>query len=204
MPQLQNPTPFGAVAAGKEVATIAAPLLTAAALSLSGVVASVEPKYFKWPGATLLALILASLLLLASIELHFHGRQYLYSRADMEDWLAPGELVPENPLYRHYCIWQSKDFIHGSRLNELSALCFNLGVLLLGVGVAIVLVPADSTHDVGWRWAAFALAMAGIVLDALWTGYLYLTRASLVKQRLFVKSAINIGKPQEPPAEEES
>ncbi|MFC4906069.1 hypothetical protein [Actinomadura gamaensis] len=182
MPRLEKPTPIGAIAAGKDMITVAAPLLTAAALTLSGIVASVEDKYFRWPGVTLLALVLASLLLIASIELHFHARQFLYSRAEMEEWLE-NEVIDGGLMYPVYCAWHDEDFKHGCRYKGWSVGCFNLGALFLGLGVAIALVPMADTRESGWRWGAFTLVLGGTILEACWVLYLYWHRYRLVKDR---------------------
>lgn len=183
MPQPRNPVPIGDIAAGREVITIAAPLLTAAALSLSGIVASVEPRYFKWPGVTLLALILASLLLLASIELHYHARQFLYSRAEMDDWL-PRDLSVNSRLYRQFCICQNEDFLYGSKFNARSAGCFNAGLVLLGVGVAIALAPPAHAAESEWRWTVSVLVFAGVLLDTAWTVRLYSRRNRNMREHI--------------------
>ena len=85
---------FGAAA--KEAHFIAAPLLTAAALSLAGVVAGADDA-FRWPGITLLLLVATSMTLVASIQMSYYALQFKFTEAERKErqkargWTEPTE-----------------------------------------------------------------------------------------------------------------
>ncbi|TDB97628.1 hypothetical protein [Actinomadura sp. 7K534] len=166
------PTPLGYAEAAKEVRTIAAPLLTAAALSLTGVVAAANDENFRWPGLTLLVLVIASLLFVASMQLHFYARQYLYSIADIEDWYGSRISGEEPNLYEALLAQQGDDFGKWRRFNNGATNSFNAGTLLLASGIALALIPQVG-REMEWRWSAVALLVACTVIDLIWIVYLY-------------------------------
>jgi hypothetical protein len=172
MTTLGRPQPLGKGEAAKEAHSIAAPLLVAAALSLAGVVAGASPKTFLWPGPTLLVLVATSLALVASIQLHYHARQYYYSRQEIDDWAGP-EIDRQTAAYRLLCIWQGDDFATWRRFIRWSALCFNAGTLMLGIGVSLALAPPSNSEQAVWRWVAVVMVLLCTLTDAVWTLRLY-------------------------------
>ncbi|MGK3941376.1 hypothetical protein ABK046_23430 [Streptomyces caeruleatus] len=67
--------------AAKEAHFIAAPLLTAAALSLAGVVAGADDE-FRWPGVTLFLLVATSMALIASIQISYYALQFKFTEEE--------------------------------------------------------------------------------------------------------------------------
>lgn len=118
---------------------VAAPLLTAAALSLAGVVGGADTQ-FRWPGPILLLLVVASLTLIASIQLSYHARLFLYSHGDLVGWLS-SEYVDSHKIH----LWkkQKEDQQRWQKYNKPTVVCFNAGTVLLGLGIAAALVPPD-------------------------------------------------------------
>ncbi|WP_208778537.1 hypothetical protein [Streptomyces griseorubiginosus] len=163
------PIPLGYGPADAMALFIAAPLLTAAALSLAGVVGGAED-HFRWPGPILLLLVVAALTLIASIQLSYHSRLYLYSHADLVDWLS--ETYVENNkawLYPQ----QVDDQATWKRYARKAVWCFNLGTLLLGLGIAAALVPPACATQTAWRLSAAVVTLVATVLDGVWIGSLY-------------------------------
>ncbi|GAA2872000.1 hypothetical protein [Nonomuraea rubra] len=177
---LQHPFPFAYAYAAKEVQTIAAPLLTAAALSLAGVVAGASSKTFLWPGPTLLLLVAASLLLVASIQLHYHSRQYLYTCADIEEWV-PEDISPavRAKLYE----WQGDDFSTWMVFHNRAVHCFNTGTVFLGIGVAAALWPPEEGTQATWRTVAAIMVLLGVAVEVGWMAHLYSRSGSLEEKR---------------------
>ncbi|MFF3563314.1 hypothetical protein ACFYXS_25025 [Streptomyces sp. NPDC002574] len=182
MVNLMQPIPLGYGRAAKEAQSIAAPLLTAAALSLAGVVAGADGAAFRWPGITLLVLVTTSVALVASIQLSYHARQYLYSRQDIDDWYQP-EYRTDTPAYDLLCDWQLKDYRKWARFNRRGLACFNAGTILLGAGVALALLPPEIGRQAEWRWAAAAIVIAATIADMAWTFYVYRRTRELEAQR---------------------
>ncbi|MEU6350042.1 hypothetical protein ABZ896_12010 [Streptomyces sp. NPDC047072] len=148
---------------------VAAPLLTAAALSLAGVVGGADD-HFRWPGPILLLLVISALLLIASIQLSYHSRLYLYSYADLVDWLSEG-YVGKNFASLH--AKQERDHAKWKTYARAAVWCFNLGTVLLGFGVAAALVPPPGAVQSPWRWAAAIVAFVATALDTVWIARLY-------------------------------
>ncbi|MDX2710024.1 hypothetical protein PV350_45670 [Streptomyces sp. PA03-6a] len=171
---LGRPKPLGFGQAAQEAHSIAAPMLTAAALALAGVVAGADPTFFLWPGPTLLVLVAASLSLVASMQLHYHARHYYYSPQDIEAWYGPdAHRSKQYPALRvtqrlHFEIWERYIF--------WAILSFNAGTSLLGLGVSLALAPSDAGPQAAWRWVAFAMVLLCTALDVLWIAHLYRLR----------------------------
>jgi hypothetical protein len=159
--------------AGAMALFVAAPLLTAAALGLAGVVGGADDE-FAWPGPILLLLVVASLTLIASIQLSYHGRIYLYSYDDLVNWLS-SEYVDTRKVE----LWQEQkaDQAKWRKYNTAAVHCFNAGTVLLGLGVAAALVPPECSRQPEWRWTAAGIVLAATVVDGFWVTYLRLSVA---------------------------
>jgi hypothetical protein len=172
MPGLRRPPYFGLPAASKDAHTVAAPLLAAASLSLAGVVAG-APNQFRLPGPTLLVLVTSSLLLIASIQFFYHSRRYLYSRAEIDDWLPP-KFADEKPdEYQELLTKQGDDYDRWLTFHNPAVHCFNLGTLVLGLGMTLALWPGQGHEQATWRIVAAWMVAVALAADALWVLYLY-------------------------------
>lgn len=185
MALLRAPVPLGYGHASKEAHSIAAPLLTGAALALAGVVAAADKdkKVFYWPGVSLLMLVATSMALLASIQLHYYSRQFLYSRQDIHDWYdlddSPGHQAQVVELYG----WQGDDYGKWERSNDWAVHCFNTGTVLLGLGVVTVLIPPDGGQQAFCRWLAAGLVLLCTVAEVAWTLAIYRKNTQLREER---------------------
>ncbi|MEU6145477.1 hypothetical protein ABZ848_34660 [Streptomyces sp. NPDC047081] len=156
---------FGAAA--KEAHFIAAPLLTAAALSLAGVVAGADDE-FRWPGVTLLLLVATSMTLIASIQISYYALQFKFTAEDREtrrsarDWAKP----TEDELK---VILRESQIAYEDNL-RYAGVVFNCGTLMLGLGIAAALVPPPcGDHDqTWWRIASAILVLVCTVADGIW------------------------------------
>ncbi|MHC3468230.1 hypothetical protein ACYF6T_05920 [Streptomyces sp. 7R007] len=158
------PRPLGYGPADAMALFVAAPLLTAAALSLAGVVGGADT-HFRWPGPILLLLVIAALVLIASIQLSYHARLYLYSYDDLVNWYS-GQYVERHK----WALWekQQRDHDDWKKYNIAAVLCFNAGTLLLGLGIAAALVPPDDGLQAGWRWTAAVVVLLATIADGIW------------------------------------
>ncbi|MEU0406980.1 hypothetical protein ABZ307_04015 [Streptomyces griseorubiginosus] len=181
-----NPKPRGYGQADAVALFIAAPLLTAAALSLAGVVGGADDE-FRWPGPILLILVVAALLLVASIQFNYHGRLYLYSFEDLENWLSP-DYVKRDARNLHD--EQRRDQEKWKKFNTRAVRCFNTGTLLLGVGIAAALVPPICSRQPEWRWSAAVIVLVCTVIDGFWIVFLQLKvshKPSRILRRLGIR-----------------
>lgn len=168
---------LGYDAAIKEAHFIAAPLLTAAALSLAGVVGGADDR-FLWPGPTLLLLVATALTLLGSIQLSYYARQFLFTYRELEQhrvdhadmWHGKegdpelrAELLPIYTQARHRYRRFARYAVHS----------YNAGTLLLGLGIAAALAPPSDGKQVLWRWVAAGLVTVCTFVEALWIRHMY-------------------------------
>ncbi|WP_063749744.1 hypothetical protein [Streptomyces xylophagus] len=197
MALLRAPVPLGYGHASKEAHSIAAPLLTGAALALAGVVAAADKdkKIFYWPGVSLLMLVATSMALLASIQLHHYSRQFSYSRQDIHDWHDLDDSPADEALLTQLYAWQGDDYGKWARNNDRAVHCFNAGTVLLGLGVVTVLIPPDGGQQAPCRWAAAGLVLLCTVVEVAWTLAIYRKTTQLRRERGSVLSAI--AKPRE-------
>ncbi|MFD3931161.1 hypothetical protein [Streptomyces sp. NPDC058614] len=159
-PNWQGPARPGYAEASAAAHFVAAPLLTAASLSLIGVI-SADKDNFGWPGVALLLLVLATVFLMGSIQLAFNARKHLYSRQHLIDWYGE-EAVEESEVLRTQ---QSNDRLLWDSKIPRAVNWFNAGTIVLGLGVAATLVPTSESPQYPLRWAAAGLALAGIALE---------------------------------------
>ncbi|MDN3024468.1 hypothetical protein [Streptomyces sp. S.PB5] len=151
--------------ASKEAHFVAAPLLTAAALSLAGVVAGADTA-FRWPGATLILLVITAMTLIFSMQLAYNARVYLFTYSEVKDHYdgLPKATATEKRMREEYTdarrIWRSRltPAVH----------TYNVGTLLLGAGVAASLVPPDGGEEAPARWTAAAIVFIGTIADGIW------------------------------------
>ncbi|MEV0737242.1 hypothetical protein AB0I51_14980 [Streptomyces sp. NPDC050549] len=146
---------------------IAAPMLAAGAVTITGVVAADEVK-FRWAGVAMLCLTLAAVSLIASVQFGFRARSYHFSQEELERWVADTDAAD------HYRDRANRDRAIGTARNmwrkkvRSAVYTYNFGTVLLGVGLAVALVPKSGSAQPGVRWAAAALALLATVGEAVW------------------------------------
>ncbi|MFD4503286.1 hypothetical protein [Streptomyces sp. NPDC058457] len=163
-----KPPPLGIGAATKEAHFVAAPLLTAAALSLAGVVGGADDE-FRWPGPTLLLLVVTALTLIFSMQLAYNARTFLYSRQDLVDDLAEGEGGPPSDAYVGEMFANAQ--ARWRRENRHAVIVYDLGTVLLGLGIAASLAPPECGKQAAWRWTAAAVVLVCSLADGAWAAF---------------------------------
>ncbi|WP_320778175.1 hypothetical protein [Streptomyces sp. CRN 30] len=116
-------------------------------------------------------LVIAALSLVASIQLAYHARLYLYSYDDLTCWLGPEYVADKSSALKSK---QQQDQVVWKRYQVRAVHAFNLGTLLLGLGIAAALVPPDGGRQVEWRWTAAAVVLTATLVDGVWVTYLQL------------------------------
>ncbi|MGA5501930.1 hypothetical protein [Streptomyces umbrinus] len=144
---------------------MAAPLFTAATLSLAGVVAGADTE-FRWPGPTLVLLVTTAMTLIFSIQLSYNARDYFYTFQELQEWFkGQGDgSAPDSHVREQYRFAQRT----WRRRNNVAVAFYDIGTLLLGTGVAVSLVPPDSGKQALWRWIAVGIVLAGTIADGVW------------------------------------
>jgi hypothetical protein len=124
------------------VGTVTLPLLAGFSIT-AVVVVSDDAGNFRWPGATILALSCAALVLVAAVQCAYHAHVYLSNK---------------DPDYEKGLSW-------ARRTRRL----YDAGLLAVLVGVALVVVPYRATDvQAGFRWVAFSLACATFLGELVW------------------------------------
>ncbi|MFF7978020.1 hypothetical protein ACFZDK_02670 [Streptomyces sp. NPDC007901] len=154
------PYPLGYAEATTSTQTVAAPLLSAAALSLVGVII-VDSTKFRWPEVTLLLVVASSISLIASIQIGADARKYLYNRATIQDWYTDEQAKRSAALAKH-----SEHFIQWRVRNRRAVVAFNAGTTLLILAVSSALFPRDNHAVV--RWIASGMTLASALVEAWW------------------------------------
>ncbi|MBL1110155.1 hypothetical protein JK361_37310 [Streptomyces sp. 5-8] len=170
-----RPRPIGDPQAAEQAYFVAAPLLAGAAVATVGVLGA-DGAQFRWPGPAMLCLTLAAIALIGSIQTAFRARSYLYSPAELRDWWE-GEQAPSDEVLQQEQRW---DFAQWRLWVNRAALVYNLGIVLLGCGVAGLLAPpagASEAHA-GVRW----LAAGATVLGTGWE-LIFMARQLMARRR---------------------
>ena len=148
---------------------VAAPLLAGFSITTTAAVAA-SSSSFRWPGAALLSLTLASILLVTSLQLGFHARQHLYSPADVAAWWSAEDLTEPGRADRlrreqhaNYAQWQ--------RSSAKARASYNAGIIVLALAVARShwrrLIPPDQVQE-ALPWVAAAAAVTAALGELAW------------------------------------
>ncbi|MFF7892251.1 hypothetical protein ACFZDI_10045 [Streptomyces sp. NPDC007907] len=161
-----KPTPLGYGSASEAAHFVAAPLLAGACIATVGVLGSDGDK-FRWPGPAMLLLTLAFVVLIASVQYGFHARRHFYSPADIDDWYPPGARRPTEETLRSA---QRRDLAEWRRMSRRGSTAYNMGIVLLGTGVTLVLAPPEtaSLEHATCRWAAVTVTAVGSLAELEW------------------------------------
>jgi hypothetical protein len=126
----------------------------------------------RWPGATLLTLIIAVGLLLGCVQAAFTARQKYWTRTDLLDWYVD---EPSDPLARAFKDMQVRDIAAWRRWLGRARAAYNTGLTVLLIGVALLLAPPRtspaypvSDTEAGLRWAAVGVALTLAAIEVVW------------------------------------
>jgi hypothetical protein len=166
-PRWAKPAPLGYGQAADAAHFVAAPLLASVSVAMIAVIGT-SGSGFRWPGLALLALALAAMALVGSVQYGFHARALLYSAADLEAWWGSEDLVEHRKDVQdrqrdHFQQWKVK-------INR-AVTAYNFGTGLLGAGVALCLAPPQGATgaEAACRWLACATVAAGALGELGWT-----------------------------------
>jgi hypothetical protein len=140
-------------------------------VTLIGVIAQ-APDMLRWPGATLLSLIVAVGLLLGCVQAAFTARQKHWTRTDLLDWYVT---EPAEPLSQAFKDMHIRDIDAWRQWLGWARIAYNAGLTVLLVGLALLLSPQRasvahpvSTVEVNLRWAASAVALCLAAAEIFW------------------------------------
>lgn len=172
-PKWRKPAPLGYGNAIDSVGTVGSSLLAGFSLA-SVIVVTSEAGKFRWPGATVLALTTAAVLLIASVQCTYNTREFLWSGADVRHWWP--ELQEDSELEMRLREEQDEAFGRWQFWAKWARTANGVGVLVLLVGLALALPPPPASAQGGLRWAAFGVTVAGCAGQACWTAGIWYRR----------------------------
>jgi hypothetical protein len=148
------------------VASVASPLLAGFSLA-SVLLVSDDAGNFRWPGAAILALAIASIALIGAVQFGFNARQYLWSAADVAGWWPDMKEGSEREdLLRAE---QATAFGRWRVWTKWTRRAYDLGILAILAALGLALPPP---HDIGaqatLRWAASGIAFSACAGEAIW------------------------------------
>lgn len=165
-PKWRKPAPLGYGSAIDSVGAVAAPLLAGFSLA-SVIVVSDDAANFRWPGAVMLALATAAVLLVAAVQCGYSARQYLWSPAEVSAWWPDLEGGSQREaLLRDE---QAEAFGRWVAWTRWTRVVYDTGILALLAGLALALPPPHGTGtQESLRWVASAVAFVACAGEGTW------------------------------------
>lgn len=165
-PKWRKPAPLGYGSAIDSVGSVASPLLAGFSLA-SVIVVSDDATNFRWPGEVILALAVAAVMFIGSVQCAYNARQYLWSAADVSDWWP--EMKEDSELEALLRAEQTEVFHRWEAWTSWTRLPYNCGILALLAGLGLGLAPPhDSGLQGSLRWVAVSVAFAACAGEAFW------------------------------------
>jgi drug/metabolite transporter (DMT)-like permease len=150
------------------IANSAAPMLAGLIGALIGVVGT-NAGSIKWPGPALAALALAVLLLLASMQAWIRGQSHFMTFAEVQERVSGRKAAPADEVLSNQHAAHA-NLTHRYRdWTRRSQWCFQLGLSIFLVGLALVVVPPLGAAGSTWRWSGAALTLAVALVWAAMT-----------------------------------
>jgi hypothetical protein len=165
-PKWRKPAPLGYGSAIDSLGSVAAPLLAGFSLA-SVIIVSDDSVNFRWPGAVVLALAIAAVALIGSVQCAYYARQYLWSGAEVSDWWP--EMKADTGLETLLRREQAEAFYRWGGWIRWARTTYDFGIMALLAGLGLGLVPLhDSGFQSSLRWAAVSVAFVACVGEAAW------------------------------------
>jgi len=157
------PNPYGLFATVDSLGGVAAPLLAGFAITMVALVVQIADDV-RWPDVSLVLLGAAAVLLLQVVQLSARARGYAVTPAQAREWYVdvernPGRVRVLNwELRHHMACWHA--LVRRARAR------YNLAIVLLLCGIAMLLVPKKTAELTAVRGLAVAVIALGAVIEA--------------------------------------
>jgi hypothetical protein len=165
-PKWRKPAPLGYANAIDSVGGVAAPLLAGFSLA-SVIVVSDDAANFRWPGAAMLCLAIAAVMLVGTVQCAFNARQYIWSGAEVQAWWPDMKEKSE----REERLREEQDwaFRRWQAWTTWTRRTYELGILALLVALALALPPQHGMGiQGGLRWVASSVVFAACAGEVAW------------------------------------
>jgi hypothetical protein len=188
------PYPYGVHTATDGLGGVAAPLLAGFAVALLGLVLQVDTQ-MRWPGTALFLFAASAVLFLQVVQLNARARGFVVSFRQALDWYPDAD-DPErrarvlDEVWQHDAKWRF--WIRRARV------LYNVGIVLLLLGTAVLLVPAGLRDLTFMRWSAIVVALLGAGYELLAMLGSWLQRTDRFRPPRWVLIPLRIVAPAEP------
>jgi hypothetical protein len=166
LPSWDPPAPFGQPESIQSLGGFAAPLLAGFSITFLTLVISADPVFARWPDATVLVLLLATLALITAVQTTVAARRWHVTPVEVAEWYpdkftegkVPEDLPTRNAIAQHRA--------NSQLWGEVTRFTYNLGILCLLGAIAVALVPPGPIA--GARWTVIAVAAVGFSGEFVW------------------------------------
>lgn len=137
----------------------------------SVIVVSDDAANFRWPGATILALAIAAIVLIAAVQCAYHARIYLPDQPDRKDSATSSSPIDrdETGVRETESQQQDADFRLGLRWARGTQATYHCGIIALLAGLALAVAPEHTAGIEGsLRWCATVLGFVACAGQAAW------------------------------------
>ena len=172
----RKPAPLSYGNAIDSVGSVASPLLAGFSLA-SVIVVAEDADHFRWPGAVALALGIAAVVLIGTVQCAFNARQYLWSASEVSDWWPEMEEDPKRE--EQLSAEQRLFFDRWKTWANWTRITYAYGIVALLAGLALALPPQHGSGIQNTlRWAACGIVFAACGGEVGWIALGYSGRRS--------------------------
>jgi hypothetical protein len=164
-----KPTPARLARWVDSVGSATLPLL-AGFSTASVIVVSDDAANFRWPGAAILALTIAAVVLIAAVQCAYHARIYLADKSDREHSPTPAQDTDRKDANtQDERSQQDRDYQLGLAWTRWTQRAYHYGIIALLAGLALAVAPHHATGAQGsLQWFATGVAFAACAGEAGW------------------------------------
>jgi hypothetical protein len=164
-PKWRKPAPLGSANAIDSVGTVASPLLAGFSLTTTALIGD-DAKNFRWPGAAMLAFVIAAVLLIEAVQCAFNARQCIWSAGDVRTWWP--DMLEGSDREQKLRSEQDYSFRKWETWSEWASRTYNLGIVALLAALGLALPPHAADIESSLRWTASGVAFAACAGEIVW------------------------------------
>jgi uncharacterized protein YndB with AHSA1/START domain len=166
-PRQRYPGEIGAASWIDSIGGWATPLL--GGFSLASVIAvSGNAGNSRWPGAAIVALTIAALILIVTVQAAQVARRALAQRADLPIWGSVHDRSPESGFVEEACRETDRALVAAKTWYKRARRLYHCGIIALLTGLALVLVPSKADTQAKLQLSASALAAFAVIAYVAW------------------------------------
>jgi hypothetical protein len=155
------PDRYGDAAAVQAMSSVAAPLLASGSLVFIGLVL----KSVRYPGWTVLVMMIALVALIAAVQCGFWARQHASTPEEIEQWW-PDMPAGMRAARARADQWQDRAS-HDLWANR-ARWAYGVGIFLLWLGAAVAVMPPPNASEATLRWVASGTGVIAAAAEVLW------------------------------------